>query len=1242
MQRSTDIAVSNVKRHSASLKPKYDQTREWAKEILEDQAYLLDTWKTSGALFTSVTVRAQLGQCVNVHVSPRERPKTSKDDVTLADLIHVDSINHAAQVAEEKYAHFSAKVTEMVTICSDIDARAGKITDSIHPSTTLSDSEMISRANHLMEEVEVLTKKMDADCRTIASLPDTPKSLTQASRTAHLHDNTFMASLVQTSEEMNTLFYQVLELRNNTAQICLQHLQQISLVESSISSIHSKLSRLDVDEETARTFDDLNIAVRLPFNYGSAMIECIRRNEWAEKITAANTADETAIKDAEETKRRYKWAKDIGTAINTSLFDALTGGVETTPDSSRERQLRLTRQDAQFFVESLEKAGSFKDIVIGLNDLLGTLDTGSRSQVKKLKPFKNGSVHEASVRGGSLFLPGDETALRSLKSDKAMAEERLKSAESRIRKLEDLLHRQSQLSRPPSVSGLAISGIPSFERHSTSPTFNLTSALSRARESEPIPSSPSRRVSFNQDAESKTLAQRVVSLEAELVTQKGHSKELEKVAAAKSNAEDMLKVQVLEAISTKEDLLSNFEAHQREFDDERRLLNDENKKLKLKLEELDEELDRICGSHEHEYRIQVLEEDLDAARKEAAGEIQKAHESTESVRQKCLLERQRSEQIERDMQVLRAENDRVQSAANERAAELKRRDRSTIDHQSVLLSALLRISQEADAPDDFGTLVHALATAIENHVSEQMNFERATQTLKADHADLLEKHTAQAENTRELHQEILQQEIHGRSLRAELEEENSHRQRSESELSTLRIERDGLIARLAGLGSESEDLRAQVTDKSLDIEKLTNKIGEIESGTQTLQTKLEEKRSELASLQGSYVRLDSARQAQRELVAETSRLLFFRTSKAQRLLEQLGFNVSKQDGTMVLQRASKMAASGSINLADPSSSMKRSISIPPLTNQEIESSIEPNIFHWWMAENFDEMSRRHRDFSESIKAFDMDIFIEAIYKRVKEVEHIARKSQRDARAYRDKAHRAQGEAHDRLTLRNFKEGDLALFLPTRDQATKPWAAFNVGAPHYFLREQDSHKLSKRDWLIARISKVEERVVDLSRSMNSVKSGAKSQGEINVSFEDENPYELSDGLRWYLLDAAEEKPGAPINVGLGKTTVASVNVDAKGTLRVKKASDGNGATKTLTRSLDSRRSSSNSKKGMGAVASNSPNLLENAIDASSLHVDPSGQEQDAQGQEDTQDHPRPEEEQVEHVRKSKDPPSPPEW
>ena len=146
-------------------------------------------------------------------------------------------------------------------------------------------------------------------------------------------------------------------------------------------------------------------------------------------------------------------------------------------------------------------------------------------------------------------------------------------------------------------------------------------------------------------------------------------------------------------------------------------------------------------------------------------------------------------------------------------------------------------------------------------------------------------------------------------------------------------------------------------------------------------------------------------------------------------------------------------------------------------------------------------------------------------------------------------------------------------------------------------------MQTRYWLLARISKVEERQVELSRSLTNGLRGQPDQRSINTeasdgasvrSVDDENPFELSDGLRWYMIDAYEEKPGAPSTPGLGKSTVASTNVDVKASFRPikdgKKAQNSSSskdavtATKTLSKSLDSRRSSSASKKGHSASPS----------------------------------------------------------
>ena len=68
---------------------------------------------------------------------------------------------------------------------------------------------------------------------------------------------------------------------------------------------------------------------------------------------------------------------------------------------------------------------------------------------------------------------------------------------------------------------------------------------------------------------------------------------------------------------------------------------------------------------------------------------------------------------------------------------------------------------------------------------------------------------------------------------------------------------------------------------------------------------------------------------------------------------------------------------------------------------------------------------------EALRAFDHDLFLEAINKAGSTI----RKWQKQCKEYRE---RAKGK----ISFRNFAKGDLALFLPTRNSVSKPWAAFN--------------------------------------------------------------------------------------------------------------------------------------------------------------------------------------------------------
>ncbi|KAH7874259.1 putative peripheral membrane protein [Lentinula edodes] len=129
---------------------------------------------------------------------------------------------------------------------------------------------------------------------------------------------------------------------------------------------------------------------------------------------------------------------------------------------------------------------------------------------------------------------------------------------------------------------------------------------------------------------------------------------------------------------------------------------------------------------------------------------------------------------------------------------------------------------------------------------------------------------------------------------------------------------------------------------------------------------------------------------------------------------------------------------------------------------------------------------------DALRAFDHDIFLEAIAKTGSTV----RKWQKQCKEYRE---RAKGK----ISFRNFAKGDLALFLPTRNSVSKPWAAFNVSFPHYFLQATGhlAEQLKTREWIVARITSITERVVDRDDPTS-------------------NPYSLGDGVKYYMLEVED--------------------------------------------------------------------------------------------------------------------------
>lgn len=105
---------------------------------------------------------------------------------------------------------------------------------------------------------------------------------------------------------------------------------------------------------------------------------------------------------------------------------------------------------------------------------------------------------------------------------------------------------------------------------------------------------------------------------------------------------------------------------------------------------------------------------------------------------------------------------------------------------------------------------------------------------------------------------------------------------------------------------------------------------------------------------------------------------------------------------------------------------------------------------------------------EAASAFELDGFADAVHRTI----NLARKLSKSLKQYRELS-------RSKITISNFGKGDLVLFLPTRNAAVNAWAAFNISAPHHFLKVTDAirQQLVGKDYYLARIIATDEAVVN---------------------------------------------------------------------------------------------------------------------------------------------------------------------
>ncbi|XXG98970.1 hypothetical protein Hte_005303 [Hypoxylon texense] len=1156
MLKCLDAAVANLDTAVKPISPKYAELKKWVSPTQDEYATLATNWERYLELARNIVISPEMMRFMTGQDVRKSR------QATLEDLIDPEPTRKAGKLAATSLRKFNNKISDldqtvdkMFGGCDELFQEFDKL---IERSTMLHRND----STQLLDDIEAVARKIDTDYQATLSYTNQTKDVPQASKTAANHTKQLLPSLQNRAAEMDDMLHYATQTRNDVAAESLAFMRRIAEITSLHHSVKTQINAINQAEEEMTTFDYLRLIQQLPYMYASFVAESIRRKEWSDKVKVDSSTllNEMAVFQDEELKRRRKWHKMVGSTYGPEKTENSVIGFEVNLRGDDAVWPEMTKQELDEFLTTLRRQNADAGVLGDITKLINELSNPTKQQSKRLKAFKNGSVHEAALGRSGLLIRGDDDLLRSLQGDKSKLETKLRTAESRVRRLEDLLHRQTQASRPSPLGNL-------FQPQQNESTGSVKT-----------PRLPDDRRRSSTSESHEVLHHRIAQLEGDLNAQRERSAILEKEANA--HAEHM-KGRMDEANSTKQDLLGNMEALKREFIEERKSLEDEIKGLKAHLEEAEMEMEHF-GTYDE--KLHSLEADVERLTKEKRDDALKTQGQVEFLRNEARVQRERNVSLERELK-----------EAREKIKELNKRADSFEECQEVHARSLREVHgqlspPEEEPPQDLADLIDAIGTKSNDILAKFRSLEQDLSLMKADLGlaqGTVKEVKAELQVARE---KLSSEEMAGVHLRESLDKEKTRCSTLEMEVNDGREQLNQLRIKMTEGVTGSETLRKKLEDEEKRVAELTEQLASKQSQVGSLEEEVRMFQEKLQSSDSQLEALNSRSEARNVRTKDLTQRLYTQNERLCRLLERLGFFVTRKDGSTVIQKIprAERTSQNPNDSSDPGTSIRRSVS---LVSNSLADSTELRLLYWMNAEDSNAEDEQYQAFMAGPGNFDIDAFSEAMYRRVKEIEHTARKMTRDARNYRERAHDLAKEARDKIAFKQFKEGDLALFLPTRNQTTGAWAAFNVGCPHFFLREQEGHRLRSREWLVARITRIQERVVDLSKSLQS--TAPPSEGEtdsVNTGDENDNPFDLSDGLRWWLIDAHEDKPGAPSTPGLGKSTVAANNVAAiadmhahgrssKGKSKLGPNGGIEGVSRTLSKSLESRRSSTGSKKAL---------------------------------------------------------------
>ncbi|KDE06625.1 hypothetical protein MVLG_03120 [Microbotryum lychnidis-dioicae p1A1 Lamole] len=480
--------------------------------------------------------------------------------------------------------------------------------------------------------------------------------------------------------------------------------------------------------------------------------------------------------------------------------------------------------------------------------------------------------------------------------------------------------------------------------------------------------------------------------------------------------------------------------------------------------EVERELQRERSSHEEEVvQLNLLVGQATAGKEAHRAQLEALRAEMRKEREERRKEVAKWEKAERE-----ARRDKEEEAR--RAMDEARSFRAREDELDLLLKAARK--GEDDLKDRVADLDRRHLTLSSDHEGVRGELDRAKSTIEE-----LENAIKVSETTcRDLTVVVAEKE---RKLRDQSNEAELDRAVLEKEMQDLRatierhqVERERAAARESTLEEIASGLREQVERWTL--------------LAATRETELVQAKGDVDSQRGERER--ALIEANRELAKATAaaRMAIKLAARMKQETEQVTSLLRSTSASQKVEWSPENVDGANIDLAGSVAAPDRSVA-------------------GTMSESVDYEQGKIEDLIAELSKIEKigdnkDSLTDAVRSKIDALSSATKKWIKEAKAYRERALKAQTVAADKIAFRNFAIGDLALFLPTRDSAIPVWAAFNVSCPHHFLLAKGTvqEQTQTRTWIVARITSLTEQVADVKDSAS-------------------NPYLLAPGTKFFHLE-----------------------------------------------------------------------------------------------------------------------------